>query len=134
MVYFRWRNSRTFFPIHDLANDLALELVEVLRAIHDLNGCDTASKVGTKSRAVREGVECYHLLCAFDRDALSDEMIADAENFVLKCLTKHDVDTFDEMRFIVYHQKYWRFDIERLPQTSGNIRQHILRAYLQYYM
>ena len=61
-------------------------------------------------------------------------MIADAENFVLKCLTKHDVGTFDEMRFIVYHQKYLRFDIERLPQTSGNIRQHKLRAYLQYYM
>ena len=106
MVYFRSRNSRTFFPIHDLDNDLALELVEVLRAIHDLNGCDTASKVSTKSRAATEGAECYHLLCAFDRDALSDEMIADIENFVLKCLTKHDVDTFDEIRFIVYHQKY----------------------------
>ena len=39
-------NSRTFFSIHDLANDLDLDLVEVLPAIHALTGCDTASKVG----------------------------------------------------------------------------------------
>ena len=32
-------------------------------------------------------------------------MIADAETFVLKCITKHDVDTFDEVRFIVYQEK-----------------------------
>ena len=41
-------NSRTFFPIHDLANDLDSDLVEVLPAIHALTGCDTASKVGKK--------------------------------------------------------------------------------------
>ena len=51
-------NSRTFFPIHDLTNDLELDLVEVLPAIHALTGYDTASKVGTKSRAVREGADC----------------------------------------------------------------------------
>ena len=45
-------NSRTFFPVHNLVNDLDLDLVEVLPAIHALTGCDTASKVGTKSRAV----------------------------------------------------------------------------------
>ena len=30
-------------------------------------------------------------------DALSDKMIADAEKFLLICITKHDVDTFDEL-------------------------------------
>ena len=48
-----------------------------------LTGCDTTSKVGTKSRAVREGAGCYHLLYSFGRDALSDEMIADVEKFLL---------------------------------------------------
>ena len=128
------RNSRTFFPIHDLAHHLDLDLVEVLPAIHALTGCDTASKVGTKSRAVREGADCYHLLYAFGRDAWSDEMIADAEKFLLKCIRKHDVDTFDELRFIVYHEKYLKFDIECFPPTSDKIRQHILRAYLQCYI
>ena len=87
------RNSRTFFPIHDLANDLDSDLVEILPAIHALTRCDKASKVGTKSRGVRKRADCYHLLYAFGRDALSDEMIPDAEKFLLKCITKHDVDT-----------------------------------------
>ena len=127
-------NSRTFFPINDLANNLDSDLVEVLPVIHTLTGCDTASKVGTKSRAVREGAGCYHLLYAFGRVALSDEMIADAETFLLKCITKHDVDTFHELRFIVYHEKYLELDIERFPPTSDNIRQHMLRAYGQWYI
>ena len=75
------RRFQNILPIHDLANDLDSDFVEVLPAIHALNGCDTASKVGTKSRAVREGVDCYHLLYTFGWDALSDEMIADAEDF-----------------------------------------------------
>ena len=71
-------NSRTFFPIQDLANDLDSDLAEILPAIHALTGCDTASKLGIKSRAVREGAGCCHLLYAFGRDVFSDEMIADA--------------------------------------------------------
>ena len=59
-------------------------------------------------------------------------MIADTEKFLLKCITKHDVDTLDELHFIVYHEKYLEFDTERFPPTSDNIRQHILCAYLQH--
>ena len=58
-------------------------------------------------------------------------MISDAEKFLLKCITKCDVDTFTELRFIVYHEKYLEFDIERFLPTSDNIRQHILRPCLQ---
>ena len=115
-----WGNSRTFFPIHGLTNDLDSDLVEVLPAINALTGWDTASKVGAKSRAVREGADCYHLLYAFGTDALSNEMIADTEKFLLKCITKYDVDTFDELHFIVYHEKYLEFDTERFPPTSDN--------------
>ena len=128
------RNSRILFPIHDLANDLDSNLAEVLPAIHALTGFDTASKYGRKSRAVREVTDWYYLLYAFGRDASSDKMIADAEKFLLKCITKHDVDTFDKLRFVVYHEKYLEFDIERFPPTSDNIRQHILRGYLQCYI
>ena len=55
-------NSRTFFPIHDLANDLYSDVVESLSAIHALSGCDISSKIGTKRRAVIEGANCYHFL------------------------------------------------------------------------
>ena len=129
-----WGNSRTFFPIHDLANGLDSDLVEVLPAVNALTGWDTASKVDTKSSAVREGAESYHFLNAFGRDALSDEMIADAEKFLLKCVKKHDIDTFDELPFIAYHEKYLEFDTERFPPTSDKIRQYIMRAYLQCYI
>ena len=87
-----------------------------------------------KRQAVREGADCYHLLYTFGRNALSDEMIADAEKFLLKRITKHDVDTFDELPFIVYPENYLEFDIERFPPISDNIRQHILREYLQCYI
>ena len=130
MVCFRSRRFQNILQIHDLANDLGSYFVEILPTIHALTRRDTTSKGGTKSRAVREGADCYHLLYTFGSDALSDEMIADAEKFLLKCITKHKVDTFDEQRFIVYHEKYLEFDIESFPPTSDNIRQHILRAYL----
>ena len=104
-------------------------LSEVLPAIHTLTGSDTATKVGTKSSAIRAGADCYHLMYSFGRDSLSDKLITDAEKFLLKCITKHDVDTFDELRFIVYHDKYSKFDIEHFPQTSThNIKDSI---YLQ---
>ena len=94
------RNSRTFFPIHDLGNNLDSDLVEILPAIHALTRCDKASKVGTKSIGVRKRADCYHFLYAFGRDALSDEMIPDAEKFLLKYITKHDVDTKNPRVFI----------------------------------
>ena len=52
---------------------------------------------------------------------MSDEMTADAEKFLLNCITNHDVATFDELRFIVYHAKYLEFDTERFPPTSAYI-------------
>ena len=93
-------NFRTFFPIYDLANDSDLDLADVLPAIHALTGCDKASKVGRKNRAARKGADCYHLLYVFGMDVLSNEMIADAEKFLLSCITKHNVDTFDELRLL----------------------------------
>ena len=101
MVCFNSRKLQNILPDHGLVNDLDSDLVEGLPAIHALTGCDTVSKVGAKSRAVRQGADCYHLRHAFGRVALSDEMIANAEKFILKCITKHDADTFDELRFIV---------------------------------
>ena len=128
-------DSRSVFPIHDFANDLDPDLAEILPAIHAFTGCDTASKVGTKSKAVKEGANIgYEVLYSFGSDELSEEMIADAEKFLLKCITNHDVDTFNQLRFIVYHEKHLQFDIERFPPTSDSIRQHILRAYLQCYI
>ena len=121
---------RTIFTIHALADDLDPDLVEILPAIHALTGCDIASKVGSKSKAVKEGANGYDILYSFGRGDLSEEMIADAEKFLLNCITKHDVGTFDQLRVIVYREKHLQFGLERFPPTSDSIKQHILRAYL----
>ena len=50
---------------------------------------------------------------------MSDEMIAGAEKILLKCITRFDVEIFDELRFIVYYEKYLEFDSERFPSTTS---------------
>ena len=55
-------------------------------------------------------------------DALSDEMIADAEKFLLKCITKHDVDTFDELHLLSIDNK----------SSMRNIWSLILNAFCQF--
>ena len=129
-------SSRVCVPIHDLVCIAGSDLVEVLPASHSLSGCDSASKVATKGKAMRvaQTSEGHSLLYRFGRDEISEEMIEDAEKFLLLCVTKHNVDTFDELRFIVFHEKFQEFDIEKFPPTSASIRQHILRAYLQCYI
>ena len=124
-------DSKTFFPIHDLSNLLDANFVRVLIPIHDLTGADSVSKVGTKRSATIEGLKNFELLSGFGQRALTAEMIDNAEKFLLKCITKHQVKTFDELRYTVYHEKHLEFDIERFPPTSDSIRQHIMRAYLQ---
>ena len=109
------------------------DFVNVLVPIHDLAGADSLSKVGTKSKACKEGLKHFALLSGFGRQPLTDEMINNAERFLLKCVTKHDVKSFDELRYVVFHKKYLEFSIERFPPTSDSIRQHIMRAYLQSY-
>ena len=76
----------------------------------------------------------HNLSYSFGRDEISNQMIANAEKFLLNCITKSNENTFDELRYIVYHEKHLQFDIERFPPTSASVRQHILRAYLQCYM
>ena len=127
--------SRSVVPINDLVDAMDPDFIEVLPAIHALTGCDTTSKFGTKSKAVIEGMKNgYNLLYTFGRDEINDQMIADAEKFLLSFITNHKVDTFDELQYIVYHEKHLQFDIERFPPTSASVRQHILRAYIQCYI
>ena len=123
--------SIRIFPIHSscITNNLDLDLAEVLPAIHGLTRCDTTREIGTNSRAMKEGTSNgYKPLYYFDGDKLSEQMINDAGNFLFKCITKHDVDTFNEL-VIVCHEKHLQFDIERFPPTSDSFRQHIMRAY-----
>ena len=49
-------------------------------------------------------------------------MKADAEKFLVQCITSDDTDNFDDLRFNVYHKEHLQFDNERFPLTSASIR------------
>jgi hypothetical protein len=111
-------------------------VVEVLPAVHALTGCDTTSKVGTKLSALQTAEKYgYELLSSFGTSDITDEMIKNAEKFLVRCIDHNShVDTFDDLRNQIYHRHSFKLDLERLPPTSSSIVQHIKRAFLQCFM
>ena len=111
------------------------ELIDILPAIHALTGCDTTSKVGTKAKALIKGKKgVYTLLCNFGKEEINGEINTGTEKFFLKFITSRDVESFDDLRFLIYHTKHHQFDREWFPPTSACIKQHIFWVYLQCYM
>ena len=59
-------------------------------------------------------------------------MVSGAEKFLVKCISsKSELDNFDDIRYETYHDKKFRFDLERFPPTSETIKEHIKHAYFQ---
>ena len=50
-----------FVELHVIFYELGEDLVEMLPAVHSLTGCDTTSKIGTKSKARAVMKTCMHL-------------------------------------------------------------------------
>ena len=62
-------------------------------------------------------------------------MLTDAEEFLLRCVSKDATfKTFDDLRNAIYYKKATEVNIEKLPPTSTSIYLHIKRAYLQTYI
>ena len=62
-------------------------------------------------------------------------MIVMAEYFLTKCiLHATEFQTFDELRYHLYHTNNFQLDILKLPCTSSAIRLHIHRAYVECYL
>ena len=96
--------SRTVLAIHDLVNEINTNFIDILPAIRALTGCDTTSKVGKKKKAIKKGNKnTYNLLCYFGKNEISESMIADAEKFLVQCITSDDTDNFDDLHFNVSH-------------------------------
>ena len=124
-------NFGSVLPVHDIVNDIDSDVVDVLPAVHALTGCDATSKIGTKAAFVC-GIELLH---SFGKTEISDEMIANAEKFLLNCITSNcKFNYLYELRYHIYHTKTFQLDLEKLPPTSSSIKLHIKRAYLQTYV
>ena len=112
----------------DSMND---EVIEILPAVH-AHGYDTSSKIGTKVKALKAAeTNGNEVLCFFGKSELTENMIDDAEKYLLHCVSHECISSFDELRNDTYHKKLQQFDLEKFPPTSSSIRQHTLRAYLQ---
>ena len=68
-------NSRFFFRIHDLANNLNPKLLNVLISAKSISGAGALSKVGTKKAAVREVQANPELLAGFGHGPLTEYSI-----------------------------------------------------------
>ena len=120
--------TRRTVAIHTIVQGLDEILVANLPAIHALSGCDTTSRVGPKLACINKTVELSNV-DDFGRSPLNEEMITNAERFLLQCLKKQrDVLTFDDYR---YEQYYDSVDFNKLVCCSSTIREHIKRAYYQ---
>ena len=131
----------TYSPLHTIASKLGSRTkCLVLPALHMLTGCDTTSKVGTKSSAVQEALvdkkghdkELWKELKGFgetESDLVLEKCFKQAERFLVriyKPTTK--VNTMDALRDSIYHRSESK-TLEDLPPTSHSLRDHIKRAF-----
>jgi len=126
-------SSRFIIPIHDLINVMESDLIDILPAVHALTGCDTTSKIGTKTSAFKTAEKYgYELIYSFGKSELTEQMINNAERFLVRCLSSNEnIGCFDELRYEVFHKKQLQFNIETFPPISNSIKIHIKRAFLQ---
>lgn len=128
-------NTKRALPVHDLVQTMSRALVSVLPALHALSGCDTTSKVSTKlsvfKAAEQGGLE---LLKDFGKNnELSHDVEIKAEQFLAHAIGGVNIDTFNELRYFLYHHKSIKNNFEKLVPTSNSIQLHIKRAFLQCY-
>jgi hypothetical protein len=117
-----------YIPIHVLADQMGQPLCETLPAVHALTGCDVTSKVGTKAAGLKADPA---LLKNFGQD-IDDLLscVADAERYLVQVIHRgdHGIETMDELRHKLYHQREG-MTIQDLPPTTNAIHSHILRAF-----
>ena len=99
-------------------------------------GCDTTSKVGMKSSALKSATsKNIRTLVSFGQASFEEDMKAMAKKFLVGCVSKDEnIDDFDNLWNKTYYKKSTEISIEKLPPTSSSIALHIKRTYLQNYI
>ena len=127
-------SNRQVVPVHILLQDVGEKLALILPALHSLTGCDSISKVGTKSAALKCVPEHGYLIADFGKSELTEDIVKRAENFLINCIkpVTSTSRTFDQLRFNQYFDiKSKKVDLSHVPCTSSTLRLHIQRAYHQ---
>ena len=107
----RKKNSRKFFPVHEVLDKIQ---PDILPALHVSTGFDLTRNVSTKAAALRTAIEGGgELLHAFGWSELTDDMIANAQKFLIRCLSpSNKCIHFDDLRYNAYHRKKFQLDLD----------------------
>ena len=117
-------DSSRYIPTHTLAEKLGDGKCNVLPALHTLTGCDYTSKFGTKSAAVKANTEMF-LKDFGSIEGDIEKQVVSAEQYLVQVKKKGSTfKTCDELRDFLYHHS----KTSDLPQTSHELKMHILRA------
>ena len=77
----------------------------------------------------------FDRLVSFGQMDIDEKMVTLAKKFLVRCIRKDEnINTFDQLRNMVYYKKSKKLDLERFPLTSSSILLDIKRAYLQSYV
>ena len=108
----------------------------ILKSKQIFLSCDTTSKVGTKSSALKSATsKNIPTLVSFIQASFDEDMKAMAKKFINGCISKDkDIDNCDDLLRKTCYKKSTVISIEKLPPTSSSIALHIKRAYLQTYI
>ena len=74
--------SARIVPLHLLLSKLYLKVIDQLPVGHNLTGCDTVAKVGTKKELLHNMLNSFDpFITGFSREALDDDMLQLVEHF-----------------------------------------------------
>ena len=74
----------------------------------------------------------FDILVSLGQMDIDEEMVTLAEKFLVRCICKDEnINTFDQLRNMVYNKKSKKLDLERFPPTLSSILLHIKCAYLK---
>ena len=118
-------------PVHLLVKKLDPLFVECLPAIHSLTGCDTTSKVGSKTAVFKKDINS-NLIKGFGKHSeITLNEIANAETFLLQVLGENETITFDKYRLMQYLDPQKKLSLNSLVCCSATIAEHIKRSHMQ---
>ena len=124
---------RVILPLHNICSALGNDLIKCLLAVHALTGCDTTSKIATKSAALNAVQKLgSSMVLDFNSPQLTEGSIQMAEIFLVRCVKPTtDLETFDDLCLAAFNSNALKLDFERTACTSTNARKYICRAYYQ---
>ena len=79
--------QQELYTLHLLLSKLYSKVIDQLPAGHNLTGCDTVAKVGTKKELLHKLNSFDSLITGFGREALDDDMLQLVEQLLINVVT-----------------------------------------------